>query len=69
MHTNCIYYFCFCCVFSDNAANITAAIQEDGFVHIGCVNHTLQLAINDSLNVDAVSDLLKTVIAIVGHFL
>jgi len=52
----------------DNAANITAAIQEGGFIHIGCVDHTLQLAINDSLKVDLVSDLLKSVRAIVGYF-
>ena len=52
----------------DNAANITAAIQDGGFANIGCVDHTLQLAINDSLKADAVSDLIKTAKAIVGHF-
>ena len=49
----------------DSAADITAAIRDGGFANISCVNHTLQLA---SLKVDAVSDLIKTVKAVVGHF-
>ena len=52
----------------DNAANITAALRDGGFANIGCVDHTLQLAINDGLKVVAVSDLIKTVKAVVGHF-
>lgn len=55
------------CFVRDNAANTTAAIQDGGFANIGCIDHTLQLAINDSLKVDAVSDLIKTVKAVVGH--
>ena len=42
-------------------------VRED-FIINGCVDHTLQLAISDSLKGDAVSDLLKLVRAIVGHF-
>ena len=45
-----------------------AATREGGFNHIGCINHTLQLVINDSLKGDAVVDLLKSARAIVGHF-
>ena len=56
------------CFVRDNAANITAAIRDGGFANIGCVDHTLQLAINDSLKVDAVADLIKTVKTVVGHF-
>ena len=51
----------------DNAANITAAIQEGGFTNTGYIDHTLQLVINDNLKVDAVPDLIKTVKAVVGH--
>ena len=33
------------CFVRDNAANITAALRDGGFANIGCVDHTLQLAI------------------------
>ena len=56
------------CFVRDNAANITAATRLGEFCHIGCVDHTLQLAINDSLKNSTVSDLLKSARAIVGHF-
>ena len=56
------------CFVRDNAANITAATREGGFCHIGCIDHTLQLAISDSLKDDTVSELLKSAKAIVGHF-
>ena len=46
------------CFVRDNASNITAATHEGGFHHIGCIDHTRQLAISDSLKGDAVSDLL-----------
>ena len=56
------------CFVRDNAANITAATREGGFHHIGCVDHTLQLAINDSLKSSEVTEILKSARAIVGHF-
>ena len=56
------------CFVRDNAANITAAVQEGGFAHIGCVDHTLQLAINDGLKEHVITELLKTVRVIVAHF-
>ena len=49
-------------------ANITTAVQEGGFTHIGCVDHTLQLVINGVLKGETMTELLKTVRAIVGHF-
>ena len=51
----------------DNVANISAAIRDGGFANIGCIDHTLQLTINNSFEVDVVSDLIKTVKA-VGNF-
>ena len=56
------------CIVRDNVANIIAAIRDGGFANIGCVDHTLRLAINDSLGIDAASDLIKTVKVVVGHF-
>jgi len=56
------------CLVWDNAANITAAVREGGFAHIGCTNHTMQLVINDSLGDEAIVDVLKSVRSIVGHF-
>ena len=56
------------CFVRDNAANITAAVREGGFAHIGCVDHTLQLAINDGLKEHVITELLKIVRVIVGHF-
>ena len=56
------------CFVRDNAANITAAVREGDFTSIRCVDHTLQLAINGGLKVEAVTDILKIVRAIVGHF-
>ena len=56
------------CFVKDNAANITAAVREGDFANIGCVDHTLQLAISDGLKVEAVMEILKIVRAIVGHF-
>jgi len=56
------------CFIRDNAANITAAVREGDFTSIGCVDHTLQLAINDGLKVEAVTEILKIVRAIMGHF-
>ena len=56
------------CFGRDNAANLTAATRERGFCHICCVDHTLQLAINDSLKNNTVHDLLKSGRSTVGHF-
>jgi len=56
------------CFIRDNAANIVAAVREGNFANIGCVDHTLQLAINDGLKVEAIIEVLKIVRSIVGHF-
>ena len=56
------------CFVRDNAANITAAVRDGGFSHIGCVDHTLQLAINDGLDNENVTGVLKSVRSIVSHF-
>ncbi|CAG8540909.1 4602_t:CDS:2, partial [Ambispora gerdemannii] len=34
---------------SDNATNMTAALQQFNYQHINCYAHTLQLAINEGL--------------------
>ena len=52
----------------DNTANITAAVRDGVFVHIGCIDHTLQLAINDGLDDEVVAGILKSVKSIVSHF-
>ena len=59
---------CVTCFVRDNAANITAAVREGGFAHIGCTDHTVQLVINDSLGDETIVDVLKSVRSIVGHF-
>ena len=56
------------CFVRDNAANITATVREGGFAHIGCVDHLLQLAINDGLKQETVTGLLKIALCVVGHF-
>ena len=56
------------CFVRDNAANITAAVRDGGFSHIGCVEHTLQLVINDGLDNENVTGVLKSIRSIVGHF-
>lgn len=56
------------CFVRDNETNITAAVWEGGFAHIGCVDHTLQLYINDGLKEETITELLKTIRTTVGYF-
>ncbi len=35
---------------TDNAASMKKAMQQLGVTHIGCMAHTIQLAINDGIN-------------------
>ena len=55
------------CVTWDNTANISAAVREGGFAHIGCTDHTVQPVIIDSLGDEVIVDVLKSVRSIVGH--
>ena len=59
---------CVTCFVRDNTANISVAVREGGFAHIGCTDHTVQLVINNSLGDEAIVDMLKSVRSIVGHF-
>lgn len=53
----------------DNAANIGAAMRAGNFTSLGCVAHTLQLVINDSIFKDEeITILIKKCRKIVGHF-
>ncbi|GBN64396.1 Zinc finger BED domain-containing protein 1, partial [Araneus ventricosus] len=55
---------------SDNAANITKAIKEIlQWRHFGCLAHTINLAVKNSLEVhENVKDLIKKIKSIVTHF-
>lgn len=53
----------------DNAANVKAGVRATGFESVCCVNHTLQLIINDALEEnDEIKALIKKISSVVGHF-
>lgn len=54
---------------SDNAANMNAAMRIGEFESLGCVAHTIQLVIHDSLNKQLnTKELITKCRSIVGHF-
>ena len=56
-------------VVTDNAANITNAVELAGLTHIPCFIHTIQLAIKDAIfSQRMVSDMISKAKKIVGHF-
>ena len=55
-------------VSTDNAANITKAVQQAGFTNIRCLAHTINLATNKGLAVRDVESLIKRVRKIVEYF-
>lgn len=55
-------------VVHDNAANVTKAVEILGYTSIKCLNHTLQLVINDALKDNELDNMLVTVRIISRHF-
>lgn len=54
---------------SDSASNIKNAISTElGWKHLSCFAHTLNLIVNDALQVDAITEILNKIKIIVGHF-
>lgn len=52
---------------TDNARNMTNAVDQLPYVHIGCAAHTLQLSVNKALKECNIDSLLSKVRKIVGH--
>lgn len=56
-------------VLRDNARNMAKAMEECGVASLGCMAHTLQLAVNEAvLSQRSVSDCVSIGRKIVGHF-
>lgn len=54
---------------SDSASNIKNAISKElGWRHFSCFAHTLNLIVNDVLQVDAITEILNKIKIIVRHF-
>lgn len=54
---------------SDNAANIQKAIQQEvGWKHLGCVAHTINLIVKDSLKNENIQDIIAKIREVVKHF-
>ena len=52
----------------DNARNMDVAVQNLGWEDVPCFAHTLQLAINNGLNLSQVSRVTALARKVVGHF-
>lgn len=58
-----------CCIITDNAANIVAAVNLLGWHHLPCFAHTLNLIVQDSLKaVNGVSSLQQKCKNIISFF-
>lgn len=57
-----------CGITTDNARNIVVAVKQLPWIHLPCIVHTLQLAVNAELIVDAVQRIVARCREIVGHF-
>ena len=57
-----------CGITTDNARNIVAAARQLPWTRFPCIAHTLQLAVNAGLKVEAVQHLVGRCRKIVGHF-
>lgn len=55
-------------VTSDNASNITKAMEDTDFTHIKCLAHTVNLAVQSGFKVNAVSKTVARVRSVVKHF-
>lgn len=56
-------------ILRDNARNMVRAMQDAGFPSLGCMAHTLQLAVHEGvLSQRSVNDIIATGRRIVGHF-
>lgn len=55
-------------VVTDNASNITAAINKLELQHFGCFSHTLQLGVQKAISLSDVSRALSRVRRLVSHF-
>lgn len=55
-------------IVTDNARNITNAVDSSDFELIRCNAHTLQLCVKDSLKFEVIEYLLEKSRKIVGHF-
>lgn len=53
---------------TDNASNITKAVEESGFYHIRCFAHTVNLGVQLGLQVPGVKKLVTNIRLIVKHF-
>ena len=53
---------------TDNASNMSLAARELNFFQVGCLAHTLQLAIEDGLKLPQISKSLGAARKLVGHF-
>ena len=52
----------------DNTSNITLAVQNLGWQSVPCFSHTLQLAVNNGLEVTQINRLASVAHKTVGHF-
>ena len=55
-------------VLTDNASNMTAALNSLWCSHLPCFAHTLQLAVNKGLDANSLNQLSSWAIKLVGHF-
>jgi len=55
-------------VVTDNASNITAAINRLEWLHFGCFSHTLQLGVQKAISLTDVSKAFGRARKLVGHF-
>lgn len=55
-------------VTTDNARNITRAVEQLGCKHLPCFGHTLQLRVKAGLQLPAVAQLIARYRRVVGHF-
>ena len=57
-----------CAVVTDNASNMTAALNSLECGHLPCFAHTLQLAVNKGLNANSLNQLSSLARKLMGHF-
>ena len=55
-------------IVTDNASNITAAINQLGWLRFGCFSHTLQLSVQKALHLPDISKALGRGKRLVSHF-
>lgn len=55
-------------VTTDNASNMVTAIREFGVPHIQCFTHSLQLAVQEGLQIEEMDEVVTECRALVGNF-